>query len=214
MRRGQATASVAPSRTPLTYDQLAEQIESTGRALGAAGFIRSDRVVLALPNGPEAATAFLSIAGACVAQQLLSEGRQVELILLLNAWAIRPTLWQKLKVMTPDGALSSMKFRFDRLWSRVRIGANKTGPAAHPLVPFGELPPHRFVEFVRKTHRMIGLSLDSRAVLFRPSDCRLDGMRGNFGWGGQFSRGLGTVKVPGDHVSMLSGPHLGTLVRF
>ena len=56
---------------------------------------------------------------------------------------------------------------------------------------------------------MIGLSLDSRAVLFRPADCRLDGMRGNFGWGGQFSRGLGTVKVPGDHVSMLSGPHSG-----
>ncbi len=77
-RSGVATAIAAPDRADLTYDGLAEQIASTGRALHAAGFERADRVALVVPNGPEAATAFLSIASACVCAPLNPAYREAE----------------------------------------------------------------------------------------------------------------------------------------
>lgn len=55
-------ALYAPGRESLTYHDLAVQVERTGAALGRLGVARTDRVALALPNGPELATAFLGVA--------------------------------------------------------------------------------------------------------------------------------------------------------
>ncbi|MFL5345131.1 MAG: acyl--CoA ligase [Hyalangium sp.] len=52
----------APGRTALSYGGLRALARSTVSALNALGLGRGDRVALVLPNGPEMATAFLSIA--------------------------------------------------------------------------------------------------------------------------------------------------------
>ncbi len=63
-------AITAPGRTPLSYRALLEQVDRTFAALRAMGVSRNDRVALVLDNGPEAATAFLATACACVSAPL------------------------------------------------------------------------------------------------------------------------------------------------
>jgi oxalate---CoA ligase len=60
----QAIAITAPSRLPLTYECLNEQIQKTIQQLQNLGMKRGDRIALVLPNGPEMAVAFLAIASA------------------------------------------------------------------------------------------------------------------------------------------------------
>jgi oxalate---CoA ligase len=57
----------APGRDPLTYSALYNHVLRTARALRRAGIRRDDAVAVVLPNGPEMATAFLSVctAGVC-----------------------------------------------------------------------------------------------------------------------------------------------------
>ncbi len=52
----------APQRTPLTYLGLKQQVESTVKTFNACGVGREDRVAIVLPNGPELAVAFVSLA--------------------------------------------------------------------------------------------------------------------------------------------------------
>ena len=52
----------APGREPLNYSGLRAHVSRTVAALNAAGIGRNDRVAIALPNGPEMASAFVSIA--------------------------------------------------------------------------------------------------------------------------------------------------------
>jgi acyl-CoA synthetase (AMP-forming)/AMP-acid ligase II len=59
-------AILAPGRAPLTYRQLHEHIENTGRTLRSLGIGRYDRVVVVLPNGPEMAVAILAVAASAV----------------------------------------------------------------------------------------------------------------------------------------------------
>ena len=63
MARGEATAPAigAPGRTPLTHAGLRSLTHRTVAALNTLGIGRGDRVAIVLPNGPEMATAFLSI---------------------------------------------------------------------------------------------------------------------------------------------------------
>ncbi len=57
-----ATALVAPNREPLSYKSLRAQTEQTVAALNRLGIGRNDRVAIVLPNGPEMASAFVSMA--------------------------------------------------------------------------------------------------------------------------------------------------------
>jgi acyl-CoA synthetase (AMP-forming)/AMP-acid ligase II len=65
-RSPDAPAILAPGRVPLTYSGLYEHIENTGRTLRAMGIGRHDRIVVALPNGPEMAAAILAAAASAV----------------------------------------------------------------------------------------------------------------------------------------------------
>jgi acyl-CoA synthetase (AMP-forming)/AMP-acid ligase II/acyl carrier protein len=56
-----APAILAPGRAPLTYDLLNRHIQNSGLVLRAIGIGRHDRVALVLPNGPEMATAALTV---------------------------------------------------------------------------------------------------------------------------------------------------------
>jgi acyl-CoA synthetase (AMP-forming)/AMP-acid ligase II/acyl carrier protein len=57
-----AVAVTAPDRAPLCYGRLRDQVEETVSLLNGLGLGRTDRVALVLPNGPEAAAAFLAVA--------------------------------------------------------------------------------------------------------------------------------------------------------
>ena len=63
-------ALLAPGRPPLGYADLHALTTRTAAGLQASGIERSSRVALVIENGPEAATAFLSIASAAAAAPL------------------------------------------------------------------------------------------------------------------------------------------------
>jgi acyl-CoA synthetase (AMP-forming)/AMP-acid ligase II len=67
---GQAPAIGAPDRPPLTYGGLGILMQEICRNLNQFGIGRSDRVAIVLPNGPEMATAFLSLAACASAAPL------------------------------------------------------------------------------------------------------------------------------------------------
>jgi acyl-CoA synthetase (AMP-forming)/AMP-acid ligase II/acyl carrier protein len=69
----------APSRQPLTYKGLWEQVSPAVNVLKAAGVRPDDRVALLLPNGPEMAVAFLAAASAATAAPLNPAYRVKEL---------------------------------------------------------------------------------------------------------------------------------------
>ncbi len=60
--RDDATAIAAPDRSPLTYKGLRENVDKTISALNQRGIECNDRVAIVLPNGPDMASAFVSIA--------------------------------------------------------------------------------------------------------------------------------------------------------
>ncbi|MBM3516748.1 MAG: AMP-binding protein [Alphaproteobacteria bacterium] len=56
------TAILAPDRPSLRYGPLRAHLRAAAGELGRLGIGREDRVAIVLPNGPEAATAFLAVA--------------------------------------------------------------------------------------------------------------------------------------------------------
>ena len=78
-RSPDAIALVAPARPPLSHAQLLDQVRRTGAALRGAGVARNDVVALVVDNGPEAASAFLALAGAAVCAPLNPAYREAEL---------------------------------------------------------------------------------------------------------------------------------------
>ena len=65
-----AIAIRAPDAPALTYAALRNQVANTISALNGFGIARNDRVAIVLPNGPEMACAFLSVASAATAAPL------------------------------------------------------------------------------------------------------------------------------------------------
>jgi len=59
---GSAVAISAPGRPSLNYSELRNQANRTVRALNELGIGRNDPVAIVLPNGPEMASAFVSVA--------------------------------------------------------------------------------------------------------------------------------------------------------
>jgi acyl-CoA synthetase (AMP-forming)/AMP-acid ligase II/thioesterase domain-containing protein len=65
-----STAIAAPGRAPLTYGRLLRHIDDFIVVLNRAGIGRNDRVAIVLPNGPEMAVAFLSVASCATSAPL------------------------------------------------------------------------------------------------------------------------------------------------
>jgi acyl-CoA synthetase (AMP-forming)/AMP-acid ligase II len=76
--RDQATAIAAHGAPPLTYAALRALVDSAVASLNRLGVGRGDRVGIVLPNGPEMATAFLSVASAAASAPLNPAYRQDE----------------------------------------------------------------------------------------------------------------------------------------
>ena len=71
-------AIAAPQGTPLTYLGLERQLESTVKTLNVCGVGRDDRVAIVLPNGPELAVAFVSVAAGATCAPLNPAYRREE----------------------------------------------------------------------------------------------------------------------------------------
>lgn len=69
-RDPRATAILAPGRDPWSYAKLHSLTQTAGAALRRAGAGRTERVAVVLPNGPEMAAAFLSVASVAVCAPL------------------------------------------------------------------------------------------------------------------------------------------------
>jgi acyl-CoA synthetase (AMP-forming)/AMP-acid ligase II len=65
-----AAAIAAPGRESLSYGGLRDQVEKTARTLNGLGIGRNDPVAIVMPNGPEMAAAFVSIAAAATTAPL------------------------------------------------------------------------------------------------------------------------------------------------
>ena len=63
-------AICAPERLDLTYSDLRELTQRTVHQLNTIGIGRNDRVAIVLPNGPEMATAFVTVACAATTAPL------------------------------------------------------------------------------------------------------------------------------------------------
>lgn len=68
--RPEAPALFALRRQPLRYGEFFEQIRRTASVLRRHGIGRNERVALVLPNGPEAAAAFVAVASAATSAPL------------------------------------------------------------------------------------------------------------------------------------------------
>jgi acyl-CoA synthetase (AMP-forming)/AMP-acid ligase II/acetyltransferase-like isoleucine patch superfamily enzyme/acyl carrier protein len=89
--RPDAVAVTAPGRAPLTYARLLRQVQATVRSLRSSGVQRNDRVAIVLPNGPEMAASFVSIASgaACAPLNPSYKAEEFEFYLSdLNARAV------------------------------------------------------------------------------------------------------------------------------
>jgi acyl-CoA synthetase (AMP-forming)/AMP-acid ligase II/thioesterase domain-containing protein len=77
-RCANAAAILAPGRPPFTYCALFEQARRVGARLRSLGIAAEDRVALALPNGPDMASGFLSIAAVAGCAPLNPNYRKAE----------------------------------------------------------------------------------------------------------------------------------------
>jgi acyl-CoA synthetase (AMP-forming)/AMP-acid ligase II/acyl carrier protein len=77
-RTAGAIAIAAPGRAPLTYGRLRFHIDDVVRKLKKTGIGRNDRIAMVLPNGPETAVAFLSVAAHATAAPLNPALREKE----------------------------------------------------------------------------------------------------------------------------------------
>lgn len=73
-----AVAIAAPGRPPLTYEGLRAHTDRTVATLNGFGIGRNDRVAIVLPNGPEMAAAFVTIAAGATTAPLNPAYRREE----------------------------------------------------------------------------------------------------------------------------------------
>ena len=134
-----APAVLAPERTALSHGALRRQIRAAAEQLHALGLGRNDRVAIVLPNGPEMATAFLSVAASASTAPLNPAYRAEELDFYLSdigAKAILVAEGETGPAVEVAGKLGIGVLRLvalaDAPAGSFRIEGNAIGPAAGP----------------------------------------------------------------------------------
>jgi acyl-CoA synthetase (AMP-forming)/AMP-acid ligase II len=141
--RDEAVAITAPGATALSYAGLRALVGRTIESLNSFGIGRNDRVAIVLPNGPEMATAFVSIASGATSAPLNPSYRGDEFefymsdlgakALVVEAGGASPALAaaEKLGIavltLTPDREHGAGAFRVS---GEGRGAAARPGPAA------------------------------------------------------------------------------------
>src|SRR6185437_9785884 len=128
--RDDSVAIAAHDAKPLAYGALRALIDRAQAALNGLGIGRGDRIAIVLPNGPEMATAFLSVASAATSAPLNPAYRQEDFefymedikakALIVEAGSASPALRaaEKLGVgvitLTPEPETGAGAFRLTR----------------------------------------------------------------------------------------------------
>ena len=163
-----------------------------------------------------------------VAHQLRREGTDVEMVLLVDSWAMSPALWHRIQLLSWARARLALNRRRERLAQNVielslRMFRGSKSRDAHDSTldqsdkPFNELPfevRNKIYRNARKHYRL--RRLESRAVLFRSHDRRLGPLLASdntVGWKDLFAGGFEIVETPGDHLSLLQEPHVLALAH-
>ena len=89
------TALAAPDRRPLNYAGLRRQAEITATMFTLLGIKRNDRVAIVLPNGPEMASAFLSISAVATAAPLNPSYQEAEFEFYMSDLNIKALIVEK-----------------------------------------------------------------------------------------------------------------------
>ena len=88
----EAIALTSPGRPPMSYGALREHVGGVVAALNASGIGCNDRVAIVLPNGPEMASAFVSVASGATTAPLNPGYRQQEFEFYLEDLSARALL--------------------------------------------------------------------------------------------------------------------------
>jgi acyl-CoA synthetase (AMP-forming)/AMP-acid ligase II/acyl carrier protein len=79
LKQPRQPAILAPDRKAMSFELLKRQVDDSVHRLRAFGIRRNDRVALVLPNGPEAAVAFIAVASCATSAPLNPAYRATEL---------------------------------------------------------------------------------------------------------------------------------------
>ena len=118
-----APAILAPGRPALDYAALRAMLPEVTGALRARGIGPEDRVAIVLPNGPEAATAFLALACAAATAPLNPAYREEELDFYLD------DLKAKAVLVGPEERGPVVRVAERRGMEILRLGTAEDGPA-------------------------------------------------------------------------------------
>jgi amino acid adenylation domain-containing protein len=162
------------------------------------------------------------------AHQLQGQGIPVELILLFDSWARKPSYRERLTALSVDRTRRALSYRLNRLRSLINLRYfskreavsavlsgvhSSSSEAANDSVAELSESVLRWIYgwvYPRLRNNYQYRQLNSRGVLFscqRESHGPLSGM----GWEGLFARGLEVVDVPGDHFSLLADRYASEL---
>jgi amino acid adenylation domain-containing protein len=90
-----AASNSSPANSPLSYGGLMTHTRAVARRLRAEGVQRGDRVAMVLPNGPDMASAFVTVASAATAAPLNPNYRAAELEFYMSDLGARVLLIQR-----------------------------------------------------------------------------------------------------------------------
>lgn len=152
-------AILAPGRPAMTNRDLLSQAARVGEALRSYGIGSGDSVAVALPNGPEMATAFLAVAAHAICAPLNPGYRQAEFEYHLAD--LRP----KALIMAP-GTVESARLAAAALSIPViDLSLDAAWPAGHFALPAGPLS---VTEPVAATNSNVALLLHTSGTTSRP----------------------------------------------
>jgi acyl-CoA synthetase (AMP-forming)/AMP-acid ligase II len=158
---GNLLAIGAPDREWLTYRGLRNLTASVGRSLNGLGIGAKDRVAIVLPNGPEMATAFVTIAHAAVTAPLNPSYREEEYAFYLDDLKAKA-----LVVLEGDEGPAVAAARANGI-SVLRLKIDASAPAGHfSLELDGEISPN--TEVGEPTVDDIALILHTSGTTSRP----------------------------------------------
>lgn len=118
-----STALTAPGGAPLTFAALRTLVATTVSALNAMGIGRNDRVGIVLPNGPEMATAFISIASGATSAPLNPAYRADEFEFYLSDLGARALIVDAGSASPAIGVAHRLGVRIVELDARPQQGA-------------------------------------------------------------------------------------------
>ena len=135
-RSNAADAAIgAPGRANLSHGDLRQLISDTRTALNGRGIGRGDRLAMVLPNGPEAASAFIACAGACATAPLNPAYRSEEFEFYLSDLKAKALLLAE-AIESPARAVA------ERLGiAIITLQAETEGPAGQFRLQFAKASP-------------------------------------------------------------------------